>query len=184
MGLYQYVIIILGNAGKGSACMAEIKWNFRLIKIIDCIVICNLYVSINRMLWFMTSFFRGTFKKMTFNQARLSFASVVWPAHHPWLVWVGFVQPPVYKISPHSWLTSGTTWWSGVPGRERLTRQHHLKITSQLSACETSWVNMPLPLEYLNLQVTISIKILLFETISSNKMYFATFRLIWLMYQC
>ena len=33
----QYVITILGNDGKGSACMVEIKWNFRLIKIIDCI---------------------------------------------------------------------------------------------------------------------------------------------------
>ena len=33
----QYVITILGNVGKSSVCMAEIKWNFRLIKIIDCI---------------------------------------------------------------------------------------------------------------------------------------------------
>ena len=104
---------------------------------------------------------------------------MIWPAGHPWLGWAGFVQPPVYKISPHSWLTSCTTWWSGVPGRERLTRQHPLKITSQLSACETSWVNMPLPLEYLNLQATISIKILLFETVSSKHCYFATFKLIW-----
>ena len=79
-----------------------------------------------------------------------------------------FVQPPVYKISLHIWMTSGTTWWSGVPGRERLTRQHPLKITSQRSACETSWVNMPLPLEYLNLQVTVSIKKHLFETVSSK----------------
>ena len=89
-----------------------------------------------------------------------------------------FVQPPVYQISPHSWLTSGTSWWSGVPGRERLTKQHPLKITSQQSACETSWVNMPLPLEYQNLQATISIKILLYETVSYKK-YFATFKLIW-----
>ena len=144
-------------------------------------VICNLDVSSYRILWFITSLFRGTLNKITFNQTRLSFADVIWPADHPWLGWAGFVQPPVYKISPHSWLTSCTTWWSGVPGRERLTRQHPLKITTQLSACETSWVNMPLSLKYLNLQVTISIKMLFFETVSSKNVCFAIFKLIWCM---
>ena len=101
-------------------------------------LICNIDVSSYRMLWFITSFVRVTLNKMTFNQAKLSFAQVIWPADHLWLGWAGFVQPPVYKVSLHSWLTSYTTWWSEVPRRDRLTRQHPFKITSQLSACETS----------------------------------------------
>ena len=67
----QYVITILGNAGKGSACMAEIKRNFLFDRdhpLYWWTVIYNLDVSSYRMLWFITSFFRGTLNKITFNK--------------------------------------------------------------------------------------------------------------------
>ena len=61
-------------AAKGSACMSRTKlkfsfdWDHWLCR---WNVICNIDVSSYHILWLITSFFKGTLHKMTFNQARL-----------------------------------------------------------------------------------------------------------------
>ena len=139
-------------------------------------VICNIDVLSYHMLWFITNLVRGTLSKLTLNQARLSSSWVLWHADHVWRGWAGLVQCWVVKISPHSWLTSGTTWGAGVPGggTDKMASSQDCIPT----ACETQswlispWANMPMSLKYINPQTFISIKMLSFESISHRNVIF------------
>ena len=116
---------------------------------------------------------------MNFNQARLSIASVIRPADHPWLGWAGCVQPPVYNNNPsqlvdlwHNMMVRGTR--KGEVDKTASSQDYITTVSlwNQLSQ-HTIVIKIPKSTcSYFNPNTFLWISFL-------QKYYFATCKLIW-----